>query len=562
MRVELELLRNDKLAVRFDYDARLVGEIKKLQHRKWNPKEKRWEVHLAHLPEVIKSFGLSREQVARPIITAWRAKWGEKRLRIRLNALEGKIEGVNAPWVEIDDATSFFLPGHTYSPKFKSKQWDGKRHLYNRRTQSFPAGLWPRIRAILDAQKTEYALEEEAPPPPTGRIECAPARSELRPYQQEALRGALDARRGILQLATGGGKTLLAAHLIREFGLPAFFFVHTRELLHQTVRVFSEELGIETGVLGDGIAEIREVTVATLQTAARVFDLAVPRRGGEEDEEGERERPTRLGERKAEIAEAIENAGVVFFDECHHVPAETAYKIAFHTPRAQVRLGLSATPWRDDHHDLLLEAALGPKICTVTCTDLIEQEHLVRPRISMELISPPRIPRRGLAYADVYRAAIVESQSRNRAIAARAREWAAERKSVLILVVQIEHGRRLLELLPEARFSHGTLAMDERRQILKDLEQKLPPILIATTLADEGLDIPSLDAVILAGGGKSATKAYQRIGRALRPWPGKSEALVLDFFDPVQYLDEHSLARLALYRAEPGFEVTAKGFRA
>jgi superfamily II DNA or RNA helicase len=155
--------------------------------------------------------------------------------------------------------------------------------------------------------------------------------------------------------------------------------------------------------------------------------------------------------------------------------------------------------------------------------------------------------------------AIVESRARNRAIAAQAGQWAAEGLSVLILVNQTAHGQELLELLPEAHFVHGGLESGVRRRCLEDLERKLRPILIATTLADEGLDVPSLDAVILAGGGKSATRTYQRIGRTLRPAPGKTHARVLDFFDDLPYLRQHSQARLNLYRQEPCFQIEAEG---
>ena len=81
-------------------------------------------------------------------------------------------------------------------------------------------------------------------------------------------------------------------------------------------------------------------------------------------------------------------------------------------------------------------------------------------------------------------------------------------------------------------------------------------------LADEGLDIPSLRAVVLASGGKSETRALQRVGRALRTAPGKTEAIVVDFFDNAPYLKEHSMARLELFRNEPTFRVETVGFRA
>jgi superfamily II DNA or RNA helicase len=150
----------------------------------------------------------------------------------------------------------------------------------------------------------------------------------------------------------------------------------------------------------------------------------------------------------------------------------------------------------------------------------------------------------------------VENRARNRLIAIQAAKLAESGRSVLILVSQIAHGKLLQSLIPEAQFAHGGLDTETRRAYVSALERKLHPVLIATTLADEGLDIPSLDSVILAGGGKSATKAYQRIGRALRPSPGKDRALIFDYLDSPVYLDEHGEARLQLYRGEPEFEVS------
>jgi superfamily II DNA or RNA helicase len=160
--------------------------------------------------------------------------------------------------------------------------------------------------------------------------------------------------------------------------------------------VFSLEFARPVGRLGDGIIDLQPVTVATLQTAARVFDMKPPpARKDEEDDAPQREKPTRLDERRAQIVSFIENAGMVIFDECHHVPADTAYDIAFRTLSARYRFGLSATPWRDDGHDLLLEAALGPKVCAMTCSDLIRRGYLVRPSIAMTRApAPPNLRRR------------------------------------------------------------------------------------------------------------------------------------------------------------------------
>lgn len=557
--VHLELVGKEKIGVKFDYNASLVAAIKRLQHRAWNPANKRWDVHVAHLDDIIGIFGIDRAGVPAEILSAYENKYsGPRKLHVRLGILHGKLEGIGAPIGAIDEETSFYLPGYKFSDKFKQGRWDGKRHLFERKSQRFPAGLWPRIQAVLDKHRIDYELHAEKVKSGS-KLKFGDALAELRDYQKKTVTEAAKRGRGIIQIATGGGKTVVAAHLIRRLARPTFFFVHTRELLYQARGVFERELGVEIGQLGDGVIELRDVTVATLQTSARAFGFTVPRESDESDERGE-ERQTAIEARADEIKNAIENAGVVIFDECHHVPADTAYRLAFRTKAAAFRYGLSATPWRDDRHDLLLEAALGEPVCSITSTDLIQRQFLVRPHITMESAPPPRFVGRRPPYAEIYRAAIVENLARNRVIAARASEMAAQGLSVLILVAQVEHGRLLQNLLPEARFAYGSLETELRRQYIAELEQKLRPVLIATTLADEGLDVPTLGAVILAGGGKSATKAYQRIGRALRPAPGKEKALVIDFFDRVPYLDEHSMARLDLYRHEPAFEIETQGF--
>ncbi len=566
-KLRLELLKNDKIAVSFPYDKIFVAGLKSLASRRWNPAKTQWEVHLSHLHEIIQIFGIKDADVPSEILSRYKSHWKSSKLRLRLDTLQGQFMGSGMPrevLEQIDAETSFYLPGHRYSPKFKAKQWDGKRHLFTRDGMKFPSGLWPRIKNILDEHKVEYVTESDTTLADASTqiepIKFAQPTIRLRDYQAKALKEAVAAGRGILQIATGGGKTLLAAHLIRELVRPTFFFVHTKDLLHQTARVLSEELGVEVGILGDGQVEIRDVTVATIQTAARVVGLTIRKSKSENDEDDPNERPTNLKACKESVADAIAATQVVIFDECHHVPADTFYKIAFKTPEARYRYGLSATPWRDDGHDLLLEAALGPKICAITCTDLIRHDYLVPPKIVMEKAPTPRFNRRGWAYADIYRAAIVENQARNRVIAAQARAWADEGFSILVLVAQIEHGKQLLEAMPEAQFAYGNLDSETRQRLLSELERKLHPILIATTLADEGLDIPTLNALILAGGGKSDTKAYQRIGRALRKADGKQTARIMDFFDPAPYLEDHSLARLALYRHEPGFEIETRGF--
>lgn len=558
--ISISALKGDRLAVVFPYRAEWVAAIKRLENRRWNPKKKQWEVHLCHLPELIKILGLRPDQVDTAIREDYRDNWMQRGLKVKLDRAQGQLIGKGAPLKAIDEATSFFIPGYKFSPKFKQKKWDGKRHLFSASTGKFPAGLWPCVQALLDGEGVEYELESEQLETPRRKrgvtLGAQTAQLKLRPYQQTTLKAALRQPRGIVQIATGGGKTLIAAHLIRALDRPTIFFVHTLELLYQAARVFEQELGIEVGILGDGQAKLRPLTVATVQTAYRALEGTKPAKtDGDEETREERELEIDEAEREQVIAQ-IEATEVAIFDECHHVPADTFYKVAQRLVRAHWRYGLSATPWRDDGHDLLLEAAMGPHIHKVDCSTLIEKGFLIAPEIFMVKVATPTLPSAVRAYHDIYQLAIVENERRNRYIAEQAHHWSEQGHSVLILVNHIAHGERLQALMPQARFAFGALEGQLRQEYLADLEQKLHPILIATTLADEGLDIPSLDALILAGGGKSQSKAYQRIGRTLRKAEGKTTARVLDFLDQAPYLSAHSKARLELYEQEPRFQIT------
>jgi superfamily II DNA or RNA helicase len=77
---------------------------------------------------------------------------------------------------------------------------------------------------------------------------------------------------------------------------------------------------------------------------------------------------------------------LAIFDEAHHVAAQTIYDLLYRMPNVSTVVGLSASPWRDDGLDLLLEAALGPVRYAIRASDLIDQGWLVPPHIRVHRI--------------------------------------------------------------------------------------------------------------------------------------------------------------------------------
>jgi superfamily II DNA or RNA helicase len=74
-------------------------------------------------------------------------------------------------------------------------------------------------------------------------------------------------------------------------------------------------------------------------------------------------------------------------------------------------------------------------------------------------------------------------------------------------------------------------------------------VLIATSLADEGFDAPIAQTLVLASGGRSPAKLEQRVGRVLRPHPGKDGGHVVDFDGACFGMTmAQAKKRLAIYR--------------
>ena len=212
----------------------------------------------------------------------------------------------------------------------------------------------------------------------------------------------------------------------------------------------------------------------------------------------------------------------------------------------------SATPWRDKGDDILIDACFGKCIADISASFLIKRGYLVKPKIYFSKIDNMKGLRK-TSYANIYKQAIVDNEYRNAQIVSMARRFYESERKVLILVKQIEHGKLLEKLIPDSIFMHGGTGKKKRENHLDIMRQGLPQITIASVIFDEGIDCKPLDTLILAGGGKSPTRALQRIGRILRPYPGKIDAIAVDFMDDCKYMKAHSSKRASIYRTEEEF---------
>jgi len=393
----------------------------------------------------------------------------------------------------------------------------------------------------------------------------------LRDYQRQVVESALRQIEKVgaatVQMATGGGKTEVGIALAQALLDPSaadkhklFVVVPTRDLANQWIERF-RKYGVEVGRAFEGDFDLNwPIVVVTSATAYKAVAEHLGEKGevrGGEEEEGEEEEAERLTKRQyEELARYIKDAYMVIFDEAHHVPARTVTAVAKAAGPA-VKVGLSATPWRNDKLDLLVYGYSGEIVePRITSSYLIERGYLV----PVTIFVARRRGEAGENYAE--EKALNINDERRAALLAELLK--ALPKPWLILTAEKRPGQLLLKALRErgykVAFVHGELTGQQRKAILDALRRGELDGAIATTLADEGLDLPELNTLVLYAPGKSSVKMFQRIGRVTRPSRGKRRGYVLDIYDEeTEYLEDHAKARLQMYSQEPAWTVVDLG---
>ena len=409
--------------------------------------------------------------------------------------------------------------GYQFMSKFKSRRWDGYISLMNGFSM-FPTGLLDIVIKALEDKKynTELIYDTQFISSEMVTEDCLNG-VILRDYQVNAANKLLDYGRGIAKMATNSGKTLVFSAIIQAVDKKATVIVSSTELLYQTSDMISERLGCEVGRIGDGIYDPKKITVAMVQTLC-----------------------TRLNDK--DLFKHFSDNVVVIIDECHHTSSNQMMDVLFKLPGCY-RYGFSGTPLKyNDLDDLKLIAVTGRVLCDVTNEELIEEGWSAKPQIKLHIIENGITE---LDYQEAYTTLIVQNELRNGIIVRESEEAGGV---VLVLVNRIEHGKLLNEMIDGSIFVNGSNSSDYRLSILQDMQEK-PGVYIATPIFDEGVDVPNIDTIILAAGGKSHVKLLQRIGRGLRKKEGENILTVHDFIDDTnKYLFTHSEKRLKVYEQE------------
>jgi superfamily II DNA or RNA helicase len=356
-------------------------------------------------------------------------------------------------------------------------------------------------------------------------------RGELRDYQKEAVDSWIRNNfRGIIALPTGSGKTVIGVAALAKASVKTLIILYTKEQLMQWRRALLRFTSVDESYIGLYYSKekrIAPITLATYQTAYRSMGKLAP------------------------------YFTLLIIDEVHHLPAEKFKYIATMSP-APYRLGLSATPYREDGGHVQLFPLMGGVIYFKSPAELAEKGYLAKYKvvtIKVQLSPEERKEYNELrelyrryagseSFENIVKAAKKGNLRAIHALRAHSRMLQIFQKSNAkinkvkeIVNKELHQGKKIIVFAHYVDLAKkiadevngclltGSTNDEERKSILERFRNEDKGVLVVTTVGDEGLDIPDASVGILVAGTGSRRQFIQRLGRLLRPGPGKEAIL-------------------------------------
>lgn len=312
---------------------------------------------------------------------------------------------------------------------------------------------------------------------------------ELRDYQKEYVERAHDERAAVLANPAGSGKTVTAIGLMSKVDSPTLILVPQRSLVGQWKRELLDKTALTEDQIGEYHGDektMKDVTIATYHIAGEKTSLF----------------------RK--------DWGMIIFDEVHHIPADMFKKTA--TLQSTRRIGLSASPVREDSKEKEIFALIGPEIGG-DWARFFAEEYVYKPDVEIRFAEwASDAYRHRYEQASGIKKAIVASK--NPAKVPFIEELLEEHKDnkVVIFCDWIDQGEQLSREF-DIPFVSGETDFEDREDFFDEFRSGERNKIIVSRIGDEGLDLPDAEVgIIVSGQGGSRRQATQRAGRVMRPF--------------------------------------------
>ena len=463
---------------------------------------------------------------------------------------------------ELSDFFTYEYPGARFTPQFRARLWDGKVRLYDQVRKTLYLGLITYVEefCVRNGYEVEYknvvSVEHDLSHEdietyarslqPMGRGKPI----EIRDYQVEAVRSALNKERTLLLSPTASGKSFIIYTTMRQHldnHRKCIIIVPTTSLVEQLYTDFqdySSANGWDTSLhcqkLYSGFTKdfTKDVLITTWQSV-----YLQPKAW-------------------------FKQFDVIFGDEAHQFKAKSLTTVMEKMDNIRYRIGTTGTLDNKKVHRLVLEGMFGPVHKVTTTKALMDSGRLSNLNITCVILKYSeeiRKAQKNMTYQDEMDF-IVSNEARNKFI----RNLAVKSEgNTLVLFQYVEkHGKVLYEAIKNKAhdkrkifFVYGGTETSDRESIRHITEGESDAIIIASFgTFSTGINIPSIENVIFASPSKSKIRNLQSIGRGLRLKEGKTHCNLYDLADDLHWKSwknhtlNHAAERYKTY-AEEQFEI-------
>lgn len=464
-----------------------------------------------------------------------------------------KIKGLSERTLEeLSDLFAVFSKGYRFQVKYKLGHWDGKIRFFKvdkaRLIGSCYVKLLPEIIShlnqgdhIIKIEDNRSSIDLTVPLVDKNYFKDKGYDIVFGKHQVRGINALLSESGGIFEGGTGCGKTIMTAALCQIYednlNFKCIIIVPTADLITQT---YNELVlyGTDCGRYSGDDKDINHVhLVSTWQALQNNKGL-------------------------------IGQYQVVIVDECHGVTGQVLQEILNdYGANCYLRLGLTGTLPEEEIDMMAVRITLGEVVEKVEVSELILNGWLAMLKIyCYELIEDVREeyhtfcennPKDAadLTYKQFKVKCFPDFQSEKKYLQKKPErlEFLAKlitlpEGNTMVMVPNVEFGRRISKLIPNSVFFYGKDSKKIRQELYASFDKRNDLIAITTfQLASTGLNIKRIFNLFLIDGGKSFVQIIQSIGRGLRKAKDKDKIRVYDVHSDFKYCKRHAISRKKHY---------------
>lgn len=478
----------------------------------------------------------------------------------KVNNVYLKVQCERSVAQELSEYFTFYVPGFQFTPQFRKKIWDGKIRLFDTRTYQIYYGLIDYIKTFCDEREYTLDFTEEKRDKISDEellkfisnlnLKSNGKQIEVRDYQFNAFKTALQNTRGLFLSPTASGKSLIIYLLIRYFLTQneckkGLIIVPTTSLVEQLTSDFADystENGFDVSEnihkIYQGKDKVSAKSKLYVSTWQSIYNLP---------------------------KEYFESFDFVIGDEAHLFKAQSLTKILTQCTNTKYRVGLTGTLDGSKTHKLVLEGLFGKEKKVITTKELMDRKQVADFKIKCLILAYEEqickyMKERSYQEEIEY---LVLNEKRNKFI----KNLSVSLKGNTLILYQFvdKHGKILYDLISnevgasdrKVFFVYGKTEVDTREEIRAITETQSDAIIIASYgTFSTGINIRNLHNIVFASPSKSRVRNLQSIGRSLRLGVNKTEATLYDIADDLRYKEHmnhtlrHFVERTKIYNEE------------